>query len=230
MDRKFDTLDQSINDLKSENVKLSDQNEKLPGKEDKLTTQVTELEISTNSLNEKHEQLESQSRRQNLILYDIKESDKETWEQSEQKVRDYIRDDLQLDDTDIIIERAHRLNGKNKPRPLIVKFSFFKDNEIVLKKYREVTKEARLQRNRDDNLSDTGSDRQSSVNTSSGSSVKVSEDFPKRVKKVRALLIPFLKESISKGKDAFLRYDKLIVNHRVYAYDSLKERPVPVLI
>ena len=128
---------------------------------------------------------------------------KETWEQSEQIVRDYIRDELQLDDTDIRIERAHRLYSKNKPRPLIVKFSFYKDKEIVLKKYRELTKAARLQRNRDDNHSDTGSDRQNDVDTTSGSSVKVSEDFPKRVRTVRALLIPFLKESISKGERRF---------------------------
>lgn len=227
LDRKFDTLEQSINDLKSENFKLREQNVKLTGKVDKLATLVNELEISNNSLNEKHEQLESQSRRQNLIFYDIKESHKETWEQSEQVVRDYIRDELSMNESDIRIERAHRLYSKNKPRPLIVKFSFYKDKETVLKKYREITKAARNQRNHDDNISGPGSDRHNDV-SSSGSNVRISEDFPKRVRNIRALLIPFLKEAISKGENAFLRYDKLVINHRVYSYDNEKECPVPV--
>ena len=133
LDKKFDTLEQSINDLKLENKQLREQNVNLTGKVDELTTSVNELELSTNSLNAKHEQLESQSRRQNLIFYDMKESPKETWEQSEQSVRDYIRDELHMDDSDIKIERAHRLYSKDKPRPLIVKFSFYKDKECVLK-------------------------------------------------------------------------------------------------
>ena len=124
LDKKFDTLEGSINDLKVENKQLREQNVILSSKVDDLTTSVNELEQSTSSLNEKHEQLESQSRRQNLIFYDINELPKETWEQSEQLVRDYIHDELHLDDSDIKIERAHRLYSKNKPRPLIVKFSF----------------------------------------------------------------------------------------------------------
>ena len=74
LDKKFDTLEGSINDLKVENKQLREQNVILSSKVDDLTTSVNELEQSTSSLNEKHEQLESQSRRQNLIFYDINES------------------------------------------------------------------------------------------------------------------------------------------------------------
>jgi hypothetical protein len=58
-------------------------------------------------------------------------------------VRDYIRDELSMNESDIRIERAHRLYSNNKPRPLIVKFSFYKDKENVLKKNREIAKTAR---------------------------------------------------------------------------------------
>ena len=57
--------------------------------------------------------------------------------ETEQNVRDYIRNDIDLDERDINIERAHRLPSKEKPRPVIVKFSFYKDREKILKTYKQ---------------------------------------------------------------------------------------------
>ena len=37
------------------------------------------------------------------------------------------------------IERAHRFGSKTTPKPIIVKFSFFKDRDEVLKTYRQKT-------------------------------------------------------------------------------------------
>ena len=52
-------------------------------------------------------------------------------------VRDYICEELEIDETQIRIERAHRLRSKATPKPIIVKFSFFKENDEVLKVYRQ---------------------------------------------------------------------------------------------
>ena len=59
--------------------------------------------------------------------------------------------------------------------------------------------------------------------------MRVSEDFPDRVRKVRSLLIKFLDQAIKSGKEAYLRYDKLVVNGYSFEYDCVKERPVPVV-
>ena len=41
--------------------------------------------------------------------------------------------------------------------------------------------------------------------------VRVSEDFPERVRKIRAMLVKFLKQALQSGKNAYLRYNKLVV-------------------
>ena len=86
----------------------------------------------------KNEKLESQSRRDNLKFFGFDGERNETWEESENKVKNYISEGLGIDDSEIRIERAHRLAGsKSVPKPIIVKFSFFKDKERVLREYRQ---------------------------------------------------------------------------------------------
>ena len=219
LNKKFDKMDKSVNQLKKANKKLQDQNLKLTKTVNTLATTVSELEYSALETSSKLDQLEGQSRRQNLKFFDIEESNNETWEASEEKVRTYIRTELEIDDSNISIERAHRLPGKNKPRPIIVKFSFYKDKDRVIKRYRELRKTAR-EASAEDNVS----------NGASGGGVdrvRVSEDFPDRVRKVRSALIPFLRQSIRSGRNAYLRHDKLVVNGNAYVFDETRGRPIP---
>ena len=88
--------------------------------------------------------LESQSRRNNVIIRGVDVPDhRETWEQCESTVRDKLSSRLGMGKDrikNIPIERAHRLPKpgrqteqlRNKPRDIIVKFSFFKDRDVVL--------------------------------------------------------------------------------------------------
>ena len=219
LNKKFDKMDKSVNQLKKANKKLQDQNLKLTKTVDKLASTVSELESSAEVNSSKLDQLEGQSRRQNLKFYEIEESNNETWEASEEKVRTYIRTELDIDDSNISIERAHRLPGKNKPRPIIVKFSFYKDKDRVIKRYRELRKSAR-EASSDDNVSNVASG-------GSSDRVRVSEDFPDRVRKVRSALIPFLRQSIQSGRNAYQRHDKLVVNGNAYVFDETRGRPIP---
>ena len=59
--------------------------------------------------------------------------------------------------------------------------------------------------------------------------MRVSEDFPKRVTGVRAKLYPFLKQCYENETDAYLRYDRLIVDGQSYVYDFDLGRPVPAM-
>ena len=50
--------------------------------------------------------------------------------------------------------------------------------------------------------------------------VTVCEDFPNRVMKARNDLRKFLKSAVKEEKNAYLRYDKLVIDGELYEYDS----------
>lgn len=210
MDQNFAELKTSVDELKSENQHLKVQNNNLSEKLNEVSNRLTTLEQSVEQTEMKREKLEAQSRRSNLKFYGFEENEHETWDETENKVRDYIKTNLKLTDT-IQIERAHRLPVKsNGPRPVIVKFSFFKDKDKILQSYRENKK----------NHAET------ELGQSETPKIRVSEDFPERVSKTRSLLIPFLKEKIEQKKRAYLKYDKLIVDGVTYSYDFETKQPV----
>ena len=86
-------------------------------------------------------ELEDRNRRNNLRFDNVaEESESETWEESEKKIKDVISD-MGLDSKNIKIERAHRVGskriGKKKHRTIVVKFLDYKDREDIIRKYRE---------------------------------------------------------------------------------------------
>ncbi len=197
-----------------------------------LEGQVYDLKKENESLVRKLDALENQSRRNNLIVYGLPEDEKENWDQSEEKVKAFMKEKLQIDD-DIAIERAHRLGkrrkvtqndegndvigndgregeneqeGDNPPdttryksRPVIMKFSSWKDRELVLSASRDKLKGQK-----------TG--------------FKVIEDFSDRVREARRSLIPQLiryrEIHTDTSTKVYLRYDKLVVGKEVYAYNQ----------
>ena len=81
-------------------------------------------------LRNKLDNLDGQSRRNNVIVQGIPESEgNETWAECEEAVKNCLQQDMGLDE-DIRIERAHRLpkpyamRDKGYPRDIIVKLSF----------------------------------------------------------------------------------------------------------
>lgn len=85
--------------------------------------------------------LEDRSRRNNLRFEGIEENESETWEQSEQKVKVFLKDKLGLKD-DIVIERVHRVRSRNenstRKRTIVAKFLNYKDRETIVSKYRDL--------------------------------------------------------------------------------------------
>ena len=219
MNSKFDKLDKKVQDLKKDNKYLKQQNESLSQQVNELTTTVMNLETRMNDAEKRNEQLEAQSRRENLKFYGFEDDQSETWEQSENKVRSYISNELNMDEQSIKIERAHRLFSKTSPRPIIVKFSYFKDKELVLKSYREKRKAQQD--------SDQIGDVEGGADENAQRPVRVSEDFPVRVTKARTNLYPFMKSAQDNEKEAYLRYDKLVVEGQAYVFDNDRGRPVP---
>ena len=157
-----------------------------------LKDQVDNLETTVQKITDANERMEAQSRRSNLIFYGIQGDKKESWETSEEKLREYLTDELHIDESRIQTERVHRLKTKSSPAPIIAKFSFFKGRDAVLKQYRQKRKDERELASAEGGRND---DTDQSPET-----VRVGEDFPVRVRNERKKLMPFLKKCLSKEK------------------------------
>ncbi|MEW8542408.1 MAG: hypothetical protein AB2693_02655 [Candidatus Thiodiazotropha sp.] len=125
MNRKFDRLEKSVDSIMKDNKKFKAQNRELKEQVEDLSVALEKLDKKSAEIEQKNERIEAQSRRQNLKFHGIPESNKESWDESEKKVRDYISEELEINGTQIKIERAHRLRSRKNPKPIIVKFSFF---------------------------------------------------------------------------------------------------------
>ncbi|XP_037498724.1 uncharacterized protein LOC119372322 [Rhipicephalus sanguineus] len=135
---------------------------------------------------------DNRSRRNNLILYGIPDSNpSETFTQSEKLFIDNIREHMHISLDDKEIERAHRLGrhslGRN--RPIIVKFALYKTKELVLAGGRKLK----------------------------GTNCAIGEDFSPAVRNARKHLTAFGK---SKGTPFKLRFKTLVIGSKRYEYDE----------
>ena len=94
------------------------------------------IEQKHQHLEEKISELEGRSRRNNLRVsgFTQKTEGAETWEKSDNLMREFIERNLEMESKDIAIERAHRTGSKinGKKRAIIVKFSNYEDKDAVL--------------------------------------------------------------------------------------------------
>ena len=104
------------------------------------------IEEDIKLIDQKHQQLEEKiseyedrSRRNNLQFFTEKAEGAETWEESENLIREFIETNLEMGSKYITIERAHRTGFKinGKKRAIIVKFLNYKDKDAVLNQYRQ---------------------------------------------------------------------------------------------
>ena len=139
--------DNTIGELYTEIGELKQSYSFLSQETTMLVKKTKETEISLSTANKNHESLvdktsdlEDRSRRNNIVFYNIPESTINARESEDcdsiiinlLKSRGFFKGDYTLE-----IDRAHRLGrkqaGVGRPRPIIVRFSFYKDKELVMK-------------------------------------------------------------------------------------------------
>ena len=154
-----------------------------------LKEQIVNLEF-------KVDELENRNRRDNLLFFGIDETGSETWSDTETKITDWIKGQLEVDVSDKI-ERAHRIGQKTngKVRPIIVKFSSFKTKEEVWKHKTKLK----------------------------NSNFRISEDFSAKIRKQRGILWKWSETDRNSDKRATLKYDKLILDGKVFKVDNQNE-------
>ena len=140
-----DNLSKDINDLK-ESLELS-QNEyddKFKHVGDKIRKLQEEINLMKEELHfiqttkpswaietdAKLIDLDDRSRGNSLRFEGIKEHENESWEDSENKIYDLLEKKFEMDIEYVVIERARRTEKRNKNRwrPILAQFSFYKDN------------------------------------------------------------------------------------------------------
>nr|KAG5713857.1 hypothetical protein BaRGS_024484 [Batillaria attramentaria] len=186
MDKKMDTMQAA----------MQEQMNKMQGELSEVVKENRELKDKVDKLEEKLDDVEGRSRRNNLIFHNIPhpQGRTETWADCEKAVKKVVKEEMGIED-DVEIERAHRLKGgRQTPHPIIVCFSKFKDKERILAERRSLR----------DNESD----------------VFISEDFTPRVREKRKKLLPFLQEAKDANKRAFLRFDTLVIEGKSYIFDA----------
>ena len=187
----LDQLSSDINDLK-ESLEFTEQDidKKLVQVANELKDLKTDVKaIETDLLNadevsDKLVELEDPSRRNNLQIGGIEESPDETWGTCENKIKDVIKEKLDIE-TDVELDRCHRMGKKrgNRPRTLICRFTKFKDKQCVLSNGRKLK----------------------------GTNIYIHEDFSQDTMELRKSLWEQVLEYRRQGKFAYLNSRSIVV-------------------
>ena len=223
MDAKITTLDNKLDNLESEMLKLGtdmtkvwnyvhdnvkDSNMKLTETQTKLEAMEFTLGLTSDKLEHMQKErdsmkediiyMKSQSMRSNLIFSRIQEESDETPEKTEKIVRDFLVDKLKLSKEkvdDIKFERVHRMGNRA--------WQGYSRNivaKFTLFKDRECVKQQRI------NLK--------------GTNFSVYEQFPREINDRRKALLPQLKAAKSNNHRAWISYDTLYIDGRPVRGDA----------
>ena len=159
----------------------------------------TKLQGESVSVQSQANSMETYSRRDNLIIYGIKEPANESAFLCQKAVRQMFVDQLKFSDAEaaaVPFVRCHRLYDRRATRkPIIVRFQNFSDRERVWSKKTSITDKF----------------------------VRLGEDFPKQISYNRRKLFPvFTKARNTMDKKLVtLKADSLIINGKKYTVDTL---------
>ncbi|XP_077534579.1 uncharacterized protein LOC144146509 [Haemaphysalis longicornis] len=156
-----------------------------------LLAQNENLADTCAKLRDSYEDLDSRSRKNNLIVYGLADTVNETWAQSEARVIAFCSEKLNVAISAAAIERAHRLGRytAEKARPIVMRFLSFKDKERVL------AVAAKLK----------------------GTEFALSEDYSSKVILERKKLIQFAKDREAEYK---LRFNKMKIGNETFVYNA----------
>lgn len=193
------TINELQSSLESVNGKLSKASEKIEvlttktKRIDSLEREVGLLKESNKELEERVIQLDSYSRRENILIDGLEETESED---CEAEIQTMFANKLDLNS--IAIQRCHRLGKKkrgDKPRRIIVRLVLYKDKERIMKRT------SRLE----------------------GSDIYINHDFPMQVERERAELRPFLRLAKKIDESSRFVQNKLRFQGRLYTKDTVQD-------
>jgi hypothetical protein len=184
LNRNFEQLEESVNGLLVTSVTT-----------ESLRDEFNAMKDSNDELKDKLSDLQMRSMRENLIFSGIPEAQDENIEET---LKEWLSD--KMGKRDIRFDRVHRLGKQarqGRPRPIVAKFTFYKDREEV---------------------------RQLAPEKLKGSNFGVNQQFPKEVFETRKKLVPIMKAARKENKKAVLVYDKLYINDVLYKHEETSNK------
>jgi ribA/ribD-fused uncharacterized protein len=154
-----------------------------------------DVEEKYNSLLEKQLYLDSYNRKENLVFHGVAQKPNEN---CAAEIRHIMKTVMKIPNADAIkIQRCHRLPSRGQNAPIICRFLCFDDREAVW------AKKVALK----------------------GSKIFVSENFAPEIEDRRQMLYPILKEAKKRKLKAIIKYDKIVVEGKMYSTDMLHSLP-----
>ena len=147
---RISSSEKDTSDLKSSlefsQKDIDDLKQSLP-KLQELDLAINDIEDQMDCYEDQLEYLENQSRRNNVRVDGIPEIDNETWEDTEAKVKQVLKDELDLANAPDV-ERAHRVGkssrrtsaqgSASRPRTIVCRLRDWKERETILKCARRI--------------------------------------------------------------------------------------------
>lgn len=181
-----DTVEANSDAIGKLDTRCTDQGNEI----EKLKMQNLKLTSQLRKISEKELTNESQIRRNNLVFSGIAES---TPENCENKIKYLIANTLEIPSDEMCFIGCYRLGPRTlgQTRPILVKFSSYKDRHDVWKSRKKLK------------------------------DVYINEDFPDEILERRRKLKKILKKAIELKCEAYLTSDKLVIDKKTYTVDTL---------
>ena len=153
--QRLDNLSEEIADLKESlgftqeetKEKFSKLNEKITSMERNLFSLKKDIEVIQTTkpswaieIENKLADLEDRSRWNNLRINRIKEGKNETWEECGERVNCFLEEKLDMDTSEIWIERGHRVDRKKRgqERQIVVQINSYKNKIDILRNFKKL--------------------------------------------------------------------------------------------
>ena len=176
---KFDAVNKEIEAVQTDMSVLQQENDELRSTCDALWQRVVMLE-------ERADDQESRSKRNNLLFFGVKRDENESAQASENKVKALLREKLEINET-IDFDRVHRVGNKTDA-PLIARCTLYKDKLKILR----------------------------SRNKLEGTTMYIKEDFPARVRYIRKMIGDLVKTNRDRGERVKIVYDHVYIENKKY--------------
>lgn len=136
---RLEELEAQLADLTSEYCEIKAENKKLKEEATILRSVVIKQDKEIAELKRKQVDQTSRSMRDNLLLHNVPEKEKEN---TEKEFRRFLSKKLNMENVDTIkLDRVHRVGPQREDgtaRPIVAKFSFFKQKMEVLRRWKRV--------------------------------------------------------------------------------------------
>lgn len=208
VEKSCETISDLFDDAKNENSNLHKEISDMKSENKTLKSNAAQYDRKCQDLSSEMQELKARSMQQNLLFFGLAEPPAGVPDGTEAKLRDFLKTELTLEDPSVInimeFDRIHRLgrlrgNRISNPRPIVARFTRYKDRETI----RLAAKELNVKRN----------------------GFNIREQFPPEMEQNRKRLYPLMRQyqQNPQNRVALVR-DKLYINGEQYMPPRENER------